>query len=92
MCPRSSSEQKKLRVGFKPISRGRLFWTKGPMLVKAGRWRMPVAMHNPGVPYVKPPKPWYAGGLPGRGGPDNMKETVSDFVKQLRDVVGAAQA
>jgi hypothetical protein len=88
MCPRSSGEQKKLRVKLK----SRLFWTKGPMLVKAGRWRMPVAMYNPGVPYVKPPKPWYAGGLPGRGGPDNMKEEVSDFVNQLRDVVKAAQA
>ena len=69
-CARSRDAQRELAASLaKPP---RLVWpAKGPVHASVpaesrirGRYMKRVDTFNPGVPMVKPPKPWTAGGLP----------------------------
>jgi hypothetical protein len=63
-CPRSRVMQRDLDAQLEIAGRPLVFWAKGPIAIRRG-WRKKIKIiHNPGVPYVKPPKPWYAGGKP----------------------------
>lgn len=62
-CPRSRPMQQALADEMAKRGQPRMFWTKGPMVVHRPGLR-PKVVFNPGLPYVKPPKPWTAGGLP----------------------------
>lgn len=89
-CPRSRFAQALLR---KTLDRPpRMVWTKGIMIFhdrKTGKTR---TVRNPGVPFVQPPKDWYAGGIPGHtpGSPD-LPEDVQAFIDDLGAVVQAAR-
>lgn len=86
-CYRSRVSRKK--AGKRARREPRLLWAKGATsLRKEGS--EPVMIYNPGVPFVKPPKDWFAGGLPGGGGPDNMSPPVRDFIDKITQVVKGA--
>lgn len=90
-CPRSQRSMQ-LRQSAARAPRARLLWCKGITSVKVSRWRPARTLVNPGVPFVKPPKPWYAGGLPGSGGPANASGPVLDFIKQMERIVKDSRA
>ncbi len=66
----------------------RLIWTKGVMIIKT-RWGPTKKLWNPGIPHVMPPKPWYAGGIPGGGDPHKLggDGPVQDFVRAMAKLV-----
>ena len=77
-CPRSRASTRKLAWRMLELGQPRCLWTFGDQVVFVpGKGNQ--ITHNPGVPYVKPPKPWYAGGKP-----RNLKKKEKAFLDRMR--------
>ncbi len=89
-CPRSRFSQVLLRKTLDQPPR--LIWTKGIMIFHDRRTGRTRTVRNPGVPFVLPPKPWFAGGIPGKqpGSPD-LPDNVQAFIDDLAELVQAAK-
>ena len=70
LCPRSRVQQRRLYAQMKALGTSRWFYiSTGAFQVKrTGFFSRLLGLskpaENPGIPWVKPPKPWYAGGWP----------------------------
>lgn len=90
-CPRGITAVRKIQA-LARSNRKRLLWTKGPMTVRIRKWAPMRDLWNPGVPFVKPPKDWYAGGFPGRCDPNGkLPGPVQTFMEQMAIIVKDAQ-
>lgn len=77
-CPRSTVSRQALDDWAAKAGQPRILWTKGPIAYRSPGSRRVKFTFNPGVPFVKPPKPWYAGGVP------RDTDAVETFIKTLR--------
>lgn len=64
MCPRSRARLAAVSAALESVGRPRPRWLFGPQVVVVQGRRKHT--DNPGIPYVGPGKPWFAGGLPER--------------------------
>lgn len=76
-CPRSSTVMRELAGRAWAARRGTLRWGLGPLMVSL-RGRKAKPTFNPGVPFVRPGKPWTAGGIP-----DAKREEAREFARDL---------
>lgn len=76
-CPRSRLAQRDLDAQLESVGRPRIFWLKGPMAIRPPGSRRTKILYNPGIPYVKPPKHWRAGGVP------RDTDAVEEFLRQV---------
>jgi len=76
-CPRSTVSRQILDDWAVKAGRPRILWMKGPIAVRLPGSRRTKIVYNPGVPFVKPPKPWYAGGVP------RDADALDVFLKQM---------
>jgi len=59
-CPRSNKSRRRLDAEIRDALAPKLLWAKGPQISLLTN----EIVVNPGIPFVKEGKPWFAGGLP----------------------------
>ncbi len=76
-CPRSREVMRSIRDACRAALRPRHFWIFGSQIVRTPDEGEKITF-NPGVPYVRPGKPWFFGGKP-----RDLEKKQEGFIKHM---------